>query len=166
METLFGLPSSMVVHALPPVDRFFLANITVFLRTQRWYSVFVLEATLLFSHPLSEPSPGLETSLLWWQRTAHCRSQVPVHSQFLDRNEIQPRVRQQAVMFISTVARRIGMIVCKAAGRRDTCTALKARRTHKSERKMLQNSRTATRSILNVSFVLYIQMGISRTQDH
>ena len=46
------------------------------------------------------------------------------------------------------------------------CAALKARRTHKSDRKMLQNSRTATRSILNVSSVLYIQMGISRTQDH
>ena len=30
MATLFGLLSSMVVHALPPVDRLFLAAITVF----------------------------------------------------------------------------------------------------------------------------------------
>ena len=99
-------------------------------------------------------------------RTARCGSQVPVRSQFVDRNGIQPRVRQQAVTFVSTVARRTGMIVCKAAGRRDMCVALKARRTHKSDRKMLQNSRTATRSIKVNALVSYIQVLILRTCDH
>ena len=98
--------------------------------------------------------------------TAHRGSQVPVRSQFVDRNGIQPRVRQQAVTFVSTVARRTGMIVREAAGRRDTCAALKARRTHKSDRKMLQNSRTATRSINILALVSYIRVLISRTCNH
>ena len=66
-------------------------------------------------------------------RTARRGSQVPVRSQFVDRNGIQPRVRQQAVTFVSTVARRTGMIVREAAGRRDTCAALKARRQFTSQ---------------------------------
>ena len=66
-------------------------------------------------------------------RTARRGSQVPVRSQFVDRNGIQPRVRQQAVTFVSTVARRTGMIVREAAGRRDTCAALKARRQFRSQ---------------------------------
>ena len=104
---------------------------------------------------------------LWrWQRSAHRGSQIPVRSQFVDRNGIQPRVRQQAVTFVSTVARRTGMIVRKAAGRRDTCATLKAQRTHKSDRKMLQNSRTATRSIKVNALVSYIQVLILRTCDH
>ena len=101
---------------------------------------------------------GCVCSTLW--------SQVPVRSQFVDRNGIQPRVRQQAVTFVSTVARRTGMIVREGAGRRDTCAALKAQRTHKSDRKMLQNSRTATRSIKVNALVSYIQVLILRTCDH
>ena len=104
---------------------------------------------------------------MWrWQRTAHRGSQVPIRSQFVDKNGIQPRVRQQAVTFVSTVAPRTGMIVREAAGQRDTCAALKARRTHKSERKMLQNSRIATRSINVNALVSYIQVLILRTCDH
>ena len=39
---------------------------------------------------------------LWrWHCSAHRGSQIPVHSQFVDKNGIQPRVRQQAVTFIS-----------------------------------------------------------------
>ena len=79
---------------------------------------------------------------------------------------LQPRMRQQAVTVVSTGARQTGMIVRKAVGQRDTRPALKHRQTHKSDRKSLQCPRTATRSIPNVSPVLYIQVGISWTQDH
>ena len=78
---------------------------------------------------------------------------------------LQPRMRQQAVTVVSPSARQIGLIVRKAVGWRDTRAALKHRQTHKSDRKSLQYSHTATRSILNVSPVLYIQVGILQTQD-
>ena len=73
---------------------------------------------------------------------------------------------REAATFVSTIARRTGMIVREAAGRRDTCAALKAQRTHKSDRKMLENSRTATRSINVNALVSYIQVLILRTCDH
>ena len=103
------------------------------LRTRRWYSVFLLEAAIRSRVLFPGRRNGFETSLSRLLRTARRGSQVPVRSQFVDRNGIQPRVRQQAVTFVSTVARRTGMIVREAAGRRDTCAALKARRQFTSQ---------------------------------
>ena len=134
--------------------------------TRRWYSVFLLEAAIRPRVLFPGRRKGSETSLSRLLRTARRGSQVPVRFLFVDGIGIQPRVRQQAVTFVSTVARRTGMIVREGAGRRDTCTALKAQRTHKSDRKMLQNSRTATRSIKVNALVSYIQVLISRTCDH
>ena len=48
-----------------------------FLRTRRWCSIFVLEATLPLSRPLSEPLPGFETSLLRWLSVAHHGPKFP-----------------------------------------------------------------------------------------
>ena len=95
------------------------------MRTRRWCSVFFLEATLRLSRPLSEPSSGSETSLWWSLCTTHHGSQVPVRSLFVDRNGIQPRVRQQAVTFVSAVCLMNRRIVIEATGWRDTRTALK-----------------------------------------
>ena len=68
-------------------------------------------------------------------RTARRGSQVPIRFLFVDGIGIQPRVRQQAVTFVNTCARRTGRSYAK---RRDgeTLTQLsKHGDNHKSDRK-------------------------------
>ena len=99
-------------------------------------------------------------------RIAHRGSQVPGRLMLVDRHGTQPRVRQQAATVVSAVTRRTGRSYAK---RRDGETRMQHSRhgeTHKSDRKWLQYSRTATRSIKVNALVSYIQVLISRTCDH
>ena len=81
-------------------------------------------------------------------------------------SEIQPRVRQQAVTFVNTCARRTGRSYAK---RRDgeTLTQLSRHGDNSPVRQeVLQRSRAATRSINILALVSYIQVLILRTCDH
>ena len=109
---------------------------------------------------------GSKTSLSWLLRTARRGSQVPVRMLLVVRHGIQPRVRQQAVTVVDAVTRRTGRSKSEAVGWRDTHAALKTRRQSQVRQKVLQRSRAATRSIHITTPVLYVQVGISRTQDH
>ena len=136
------------------------------MRTWRWCSVFFLEATPPLSRPLSEPSLGFETSLLRWLRVAHCGSQVSVRLLLVDRHGNQPRVRQQAATVVRTFTRRTGRPLAK---RRDGETHVQLSRhggIHRVRQEVLQNSRTATRSINILALVSYIRVLISRTCNH
>ena len=99
-------------------------------------------------------------------RTARRGSQVPVRFLFVDGIEIQPRVRQQAVTFVNTCARRTGRSYAK---RRDeeTLTQLSRHGDNSPVRQeVLQRSRAATRSINILALVSYIRVLISRTCNH
>ena len=119
--------------------------------TRQWYSVFFLEATLPLSHHLSEPSLGSETSLWQMLRKAHCGSQLPIRPLFVDRIRIQPCITQQAVTIVSTVARQTGRSYAKQWERETRVQHSDTDHSTMSDRKSLQCSHTATRSILNVS---------------
>ena len=136
-------------------------------RTQRWYSVFLHEATLhslvLFPGRRQAPKPVCGGCCV--QHAAGPR--FPFVRCLSTESGLQPRVRQQAVTIVSTGARRTGMIVCEAAGRRDTRAAIKQGKAQQSQTgRCYSVLRTATRSILILSPVLYIQVGILRTQDY
>ena len=99
-------------------------------------------------------------------RTARRGSQVPVRFLFVDGIEMQPRVRQQAVTFVNTCARRTGRSYAK---RRDgeTLTQLSRHGDNSPVRQeVLQRSRAATRSINILALVSYIRVLISRTCNH
>ena len=107
-----------------------------------------------------------KTALPRLLRTARRGSQVPVRFLFVDGIEIQPRVRQQAVTFVNTCARRTGRSYAK---RRDgeTLTQLSRHGDNSPVRQeVLQRSRAATRSINILALVSYIRVLISRTCNH
>ena len=108
------------------------------------------------------PSSHVNVSRLL--RTARRGSQVPVRFLFVDGIEIQPRVRQQAVTFVNTCARRTGRSYAK---RRDgeTLTQLSRHGDNSPVRQeVLQRSRAATRSIHVQSPILFIGVNLADTE--
>ena len=99
-------------------------------------------------------------------RTAHRGSQVPIPSLFVDRIGMQPRVRQQAITIVSTIARRTGRLYAKRQDRETHVQHSNTDKLTKSDRKSLQCLRIVTRSINDSALVSHIQVLISRTCDH
>ena len=94
-------------------------------------------------------------------------SQVPVRLLLVVRHGIQPRVRQQDATVVSVVYSMNRTIVREAAGtERHACSTQDTEEFTRSDRKWLQLSRTATRSINILALVSYIQVLISRTYNH
>ena len=116
---------------------------------------------------LAAAEQGVAPAAVWrWLRVAHHGSQVPVRLLLVDRHGIQPSIRQRVAMVVSAVTRQTGRSYAK---RRDEETRVQLSRhgeTHKSDRKVLQCSCAATKSINVNALVSYIQVLISRTCDH
>ena len=95
------------------------------------------------------------------------QSQVPIRLLLVIRHGIQPRVRQQAATFVSAVYSTNRTIVREAAGtEKHACSTQDTEEFTETDRKWLQFSRTATRSINILALVSYIRVLISRTCNH